>query len=168
MALISGRYASLKYSTELAGAAAAPGATVNYIGSWDLTISLDTMDATYFGSVWKDQDVGMQSWTASVAGYIDVTTESSHHNKLIDDSIEGRLVQDIRLHEGPTATGAYWIPNAHSTYGGADYSTDYGAYITNYRVTASKDGIHTVAFDLVGNGGLIYLTGGSSYVVIAE
>jgi len=170
MALVSGRYASFLWSTAIgsSGDVARPVA-VNYIGSWDLSIAQDVMDATYFGSVWKTQKVGMQSWTASVNGYLDVTSLSSQHNQIIDDALEGRLVQWMWLHEGPSSSGNFWAPNASSTFGGVDYSTSAGAYISNYKIGASKDGITNVSFDLIGRGSIIYVCGGtSSYGVLAE
>jgi hypothetical protein len=165
MALVSGRYAALKFSTLITDRPL----NVNYIGSWDLTIAIDTMDATYFGSAWKAQKVGMGSWNASVTGYLDVTTQSTLQNSITDYALEGALIQNLWLHEGPTSSGNFWAPNALSTYGGASYSTDAGAYISNYKIGASKDGIHTVNFDLIGNGSIIYVCGGtSSYGVLAE
>jgi hypothetical protein len=167
MALVSGRYASFKYSTGTGGSVA-PN-TMNFIGSWDLTISMDTMDATYFGSAWKAQKVGMGSWNASLTGYLDITTQSSYHNQIIDDALEGRLLQWVWLHEGPTSSGNFWAPNASSTFGGVNYSTDAGCYISNLKVSASKDAITTMSFDLIGNGSIIYMNGTTaSYLVLAE
>lgn len=169
MALVSGRYASVKFSTSTAETPIIRPNTLTYMASWDLAISLDTMDATYFGSVWKSNMVGMQGYSGSVTGFIDVTTQTSQHNALIDCAIEGFLIRNLWLHEGQTSSGNFWAPNSYSTYGGVCYSGDNGMYISNLKIGASKDAINSLSFDFVGNGSLIYMAGGSSgYVVLAE
>ena len=70
MALQSGRFAALKLSSSLG----TQPKTVPYLGSWELSITFDSADATVFGDVWKSQMPMVQGWNASVTGYMDVTT----------------------------------------------------------------------------------------------
>jgi hypothetical protein len=167
MALVSGRYAALKLTSAFTGTPK----VIPYLGSWDLTINLDTADATYFGSVWKTQIPLFQSWTASISGYLDVTTQSTFtdQNYIVDAAIEGTLIQDMRFHIGQTSSGNFWVPNYGSTFGGVCFDYTHGCYVSNYKVSASKDGIDSISFDLIGRGALIYVCGGTSgYSVLAE
>ena len=70
MTLQSGRFAALKLSSSLG----TQPKTVPYLGSWELSITFDSADATVFGDVWKSQMPMVQGWNASVTGYMDVTT----------------------------------------------------------------------------------------------
>lgn len=167
MALMSGRYAALKLSS----AVGSQPKVVPFLGSWDLNIKMDTAEATVFGDVWKTQMTMMSGWTASVNGYMDVTTASTFTDQMfiVNQAIEGNILHDCRFHVGQTSSGIFWAPNDNSTYGGMCYSTDYGAYVSGYRFSAAKDGIDSISFDLVGRGSLICVMGGtSSYAVLAE
>lgn len=167
MAIQSGRFAALKLSSAL-------GATpkvVPFLGSWDLNIAFDSAEATVFGDVWKTQMPMMQGWTASVTGYMDVSSASTFtdQNFIVNQALEAALIQDIRFHVGPTSSGVFFVPNYGSTFGGVCYNSDYGAYVTGFKWGASKDGIDSISFDLVGRGALIMVYGGTSaYTVIAE
>lgn len=167
MAIQSGRFAALKMSS----AVGSQPKVVPFLGSWDLNIAIDNAEANIFGDVWKTQIPLMQGWTASVTGFMDVTTASTFtdQNFIVNQTFEGAIIQDIRFHVGPTSSGIFFVPNYGSTFGGTCYNTEYGAYVTGIKWGASKDGLDSISFDLIGRGALIMVAGGTSgYTVIAE
>ena len=71
----SGRYASIRIST---------GTTVGLIdllGHWEISMDLDQIDASKFGTVWKVPVPGMQGWSGTIEGFYEAATSSGNFNQ---------------------------------------------------------------------------------------
>jgi len=155
----TGRYASIKFST--ADAMAWTATAVELLGKWDIVISLDTVDASVFGSVWKKNVCSMQGWTGKFEGFYSVSTEVGTTGQMVlqQAALDQLKIQNIRFYlnsTGDGSTGAYcFMPNYQSSHTDVtNYSTIAGCYIGNISVGQDKAGLATISYDIKGYGPL--------------
>lgn len=139
MALQSGRYATVRVGGLSSG-------TIPFLGHWEIQITADSADATYFGSVWKRQMPMMMGWTGTLDGFFDNSTVSTQLILLSSGMFGGELINDMRFYID-TSSGEFFMPN----FPAAD-STDAGVYVNSYRVTADKAGITAISLGIIGFG----------------
>jgi len=116
------------------------GVVVARMTSMDITISNDTLDITSFGDEWAKFCRGMQSWTGSVTGHLDL--DDASQSTLVDAAESGTLVDDL----------SFWVDS--TTYFASDLVTDSeaGLYIDSYNFTADNNSIVSFTMALTGNG----------------
>ena len=114
--------------------------TIARMTSMDVTISNDTIDITSFGDEWAKFCRGMQSWTASIAGHLDLDDVSQA--ALVDAAEGGTLINDLRFYIDST------------TYFASDLVTDAeaGLYIDSYNFTADNNSVVSFTMSVTGNG----------------
>jgi len=146
----TGRYASIRLSS---------GTTsVEMLGKWDITISFDDIDASVFGTVWKQDMCGMQGWTGKFDGFYAVSTAvgSSGQYTLQAAALAQTKLQNIRFYLNSTGDGGstayFFMPNYSTDV--STYSTDNGCYISNVSIGQDKAGLASVSYDIQGYGGL--------------
>lgn len=161
----TGRYASIKFST--ADAMAWTATAVELLGKWDVVISLDTVDCSVFGSVWRKNLCSMQGWTGKFEGFYSVSTEAGSTGQMVlqQAALDQLKIQNIRFYlnsTGDGSTGAYaLIPNYCSSHTDvSNYSTTAGCFLGNMAISQSKDGLASISYDIKGYGpiGLFLVT----------
>jgi len=151
----SGRYATIR----LGGSSAH---IIDLLGHWEVSIDLDTIDASKFGTVWKVPVPGMQGWSGTIEGFYEAATSSGdlNQNFLQYCMNNGALLQDIRFYidssENAGGVPTFLWPLMSSDLVG--YDTGYGAYITGSRITQDKGGLATMNLDLMGYGAICCVT----------
>jgi hypothetical protein len=166
----TGRYASIRLSS---------GTTsVEMLGKWDLTIAFDDIDASVFGTVWKQDMCGMQGWTGKFDGFYAVSTAagSSGQYTLQAAALAQTKLQNLRFYLNSTGDGGstsyFFMPHYSSNVANSasvavtNYATDAGAFISNVSVGQSKDGLASVSYDVQGYGALALYFNTSSQVMI--
>ena len=144
----NGRFAAVKFST----------VTIECLGSWNINMDTDLLDASVFGTVWGKSKLGQIKWSGSVTGFYSISTAagSTGQYTLVNDAINQTFVQDIRFYLNSTGDGSstdyFFMPNY--TTAGTNYSTSYGAYIGNVKIGQEKNGLASVSYDVVGDGAL--------------
>ena len=147
----SGRYATVR----LGGSSAD---VIDLLGHWEISMDLDQIDASRFGSVWKIPVPGMQGWSGSLEGFYEAATSSGdlNQNYLQYCMANAVKLQDIRFYldssDNSTAWSSFIVPNMSTTITG--YSTLAGAYIVGSRITQDKGGLGTMSLDIMGYGPL--------------
>lgn len=130
-----GRYATFKVED-----ACGNPQLVGNIGRWGLSFSLDEIDVTVFGSVWKKSVPGFQGWTASVEGFY--TPGDTYQLELENAMLNATKIQDARFYYN---TNSYWRPNTGS-------DTAAGCYIVGFNIEHDKAGVATLSMNVVGFG----------------
>jgi len=116
------------------------GVVVARMTSFDITISNDTLDITSFGDEWTKFCRGMQSWTGSVSGHLDL--DNTEQAAFVAAAENGTLVDGL----------SFWVDS--TTYFASDLVTDpeAGLYIDSYNVTSDNNSIVSFTMSLTGNG----------------
>jgi hypothetical protein len=166
----TGRYASIRLTT---------GTTsVEMLGKWDLSITFDDIDASVFGTVWKQGMNGMQGWTGKFDGFYAVSTAvgSSGQYTLQSAALAQTKLQNIRFYLNSTGDGGstsyFFMPHYSSNVANSaavavtNYDNSAGAYISNVSVGMDKAGLASVSYDVQGYGPLALYFNTSSQVMI--
>ena len=110
--------------------------TVVGMGKWSIEgVSIDQIDTSAFGTVWKTFDAGMvDGGTVSFDGYYDAT-DTNGQTLLIAANTAGTHLTSIRFYINNTS---YYIP---------EYTTQ-GSFIimTGYTLTADKADVARISF----------------------
>src|SRR5512139_3939668 len=61
----TGRYASITVTTS---------SPIDLMGTWNLTIAFDEIDASSFGTTWKKTMYGMSGWSGNFTGFLTLST----------------------------------------------------------------------------------------------
>jgi len=157
MSALTGRYCCIKVG------GASSDALVENLGRWELTFNFDEMDATVFGSVWGKSLPGMIKWSGTAEGFFESDTGSIQHAQILNKSLDASKVQDIRFFL-QASSGLFWMPNC-STSGSAG-DTDAGAYLSNIRIGADKNGLASLGFNILGYGPIALFNANSSTIVM--
>ena len=150
MAIQSGRFATVRSSF----------GTLPFLGKWDINFTGESLDATYFGSVWKKSMPGMEGWNGSLEGYFDNSTLSTQMTTLMSAVFKATLIQDARFYID-TSSGEFFMPNFASTS-----STDAGMYFNTMSITADKNAITTIKYGFIGYGPIALFSNGTSGGVV--
>ena len=148
----SGRYASIRIST------GTTAGLIDLLGHWEISMDLDQIDASKFGTVWKVPVPGMQGWSGTIEGFYEAATSSGNFNQnyLQYCMVNATKIQDVRFYIDSSNNSSSWqtfiIPNMSTKLAG--YSTNAGAYITGSRITQDKGGLASMSLDLLGHGPL--------------
>ena len=110
--------------------------------SMDVTINNETIDITAFGDEWAKFCRGMQSWTATVNGHLDL--DDAFQSTLVDAAEDGTLVDNLRFYTDST------------TYFTSDVVTDTeaGCYIDSFNFTADNNSVVSFSMSVTGSGPL--------------
>lgn len=141
----TGRYCVIALSSGTSG-------YVNNLGRWEININMDELDASDFGTVWKKNMTGQQGWNGSIEGFFDPSTAGHQMISLLNGALDATKIQDIRFYLN-TATSMFFWP-AYTTIAANGYSTDYGAYISNVRITAEKNNLIGFSCNVLGYGAI--------------
>lgn len=116
--------------------------TVARMTSMDVTIANGTIDITAFGDNWMKYCLGMQSWTATIAGQMDLDDVSQ--TALHDAAEAGTLITDLRFYTDAT------------TYFTVDIIADSeaGCFIDSYNITADNNSVVAFTMSVTGSGPL--------------
>jgi predicted secreted protein len=106
----------------------------------DVTIENETLDITSFGDEWSKFCRGMQSWTATINGHLDL--DDASQATLVDAAEGGTLINNLRFYIDST------------TYFASDLVADpeAGLYIDSYNFTADNNSIVSFTMSVTGNG----------------
>lgn len=152
----TGRYCSFNIGSQ----------SIRGIGAWTLAISFDEIDASDFTTTWKKNLTGSQGWSGTVEGYFDGATDTTGMTMtMLKGALQGTKYQDIRFYVN-TATSYFFMPQ-FTTAGVSTASTDAGAYFSNVEIGATKGGLVSARFNVLGYGPLALLAGTSIIVVEA-
>lgn len=143
--------------------------TIRGVGAWTLAINFDEIDASDFTTTWKKNLTGSQGWSGTVEGYFDGATDSTGMTmSVLKGALQGTKYQDVRFYLN-TATSYFFMPqfvgNWMST--GSTTSTDAGCYFSNAEIGATKGGLVSARFNVLGYGP-IALFGSSTYQLVME
>jgi len=122
------------------------GTVVARMTSMDITINNDTIDITSFGDEWMKFCRGMQSWTGTVNGYLDL--DNAQQSTLVTAAEAGTLVSTL----------SFWVDS--TTYFSSDLVEDSeaGMYIDSYNFTADNNSVVSFSMSLTGSGPLTRTT----------
>ncbi len=135
---------------------------INNLGRWELNITMDEMDASVFGTVWKKNMTGMQGWNGTIEGFFDPSTAApSQVATLMSAALNASKVQDIRFYLN-TATSMFFWPTYTTIFIGGTGSTDAGAYLSNIRVGAEKNSLISFSASVLGYKGIALISGTSA------
>ena len=130
---MSGRYAKVTLGA----------ATIVGMGTWTVPVTLDEIDASAFGTVWKKTDVGFQGWTATFNGYYD-TGDTTGQGALETAALAGTLITDLQFYVDSTS---FWTPDTTN-------SSSAGCRITSFEITHDKADIARISYTVAGTGTL--------------
>jgi len=155
---LSGRYCSVRWNENI----------INSLGTWEIVINVDSAEVGEFGSVWKKTLPMMQGWSGTVTGFFDTNTSAQHQlTALLKNSLQANKIQDIRFFPESSisvesgTTAMYFMP-AYTSVGS---DTEAGAYITNVRVSADKNGLVSGSYDIIGYGPIaLFISTGTMFV----
>lgn len=130
MAEILGRNSRIKLGTN----------TIAKMRTLSVTIGNETIDITSFGDVWAKFARGMQNWTASISGMMDL--DDTYALQFLQAAEDGTELTDLRFYMD--STNYYYI----------DTVTDTDASCIVDSLTITSDNNSVVAFDatITGNG----------------
>ena len=116
--------------------------TIARMTSFDFTIENETLDITSFGDTWNKFCRGMQSWTASIGGHLDL--DDASQATLVGAAENGTLINNLRFYVDST------------TYFASDLVADSeaGLYIDSYNVTSDNNSVVSFTMSVTGNGPL--------------
>lgn len=114
--------------------------TVARMTSMDVTINNETIDITSFGDEWAKFCRGMQSWTATVTGHLDL--DDASQVTLVNAAEGGTLVDNLRFYIDST------------NYFASDLVADSegGLYIDSYNFTADNNSVVSFSMSVTGVG----------------
>ena len=114
--------------------------TIARMTSMDVTINNETIDITSFGDESMKFCRGMQSWTATITGHLDL--DDASQSTLVDAAEQGTLVNNLRFYIDAT------------NYFAADIVADpeAGLYIDSYNFTADNNSVVSFSMSVTGNG----------------
>ncbi len=145
MAIVTGRQASFGFGDT----------GIEFVGKWTLNISADTVEATYFGSYWAAALPVGQKWSGSVEGFFDASTTGGIQQTFLWPDVWSAIkVQDIRFFVGGSTTGLFYMPQWTTETLGSTYSTDSGAYLSNWKHSVAAKELGSISFDITGYKGL--------------
>jgi hypothetical protein len=113
---------------------------VDFIDTWSLDESIDTVEVTAYGSSFKDNESTLKSWSCSFGGTLD---RSSTDQVALLDQFEDGTLADIAL-RFYTSSIAYWGGNVK---------------LTGNSITSAVGDKVAISFSGIGNGALSYVTG---------
>lgn len=125
---LMGRYASVKIGTVL----------VENMGKWSISIKMDEIDTSVFGSSWGRKIPGMQAWTATIEGFYD-PSDTDGQKVLQDAALAATKLTTIRFYIDSTS---YWSPSGSGA----------GAYISGVDINHDKAGVAAVTMNIIGFG----------------
>jgi predicted secreted protein len=114
--------------------------TIARMTSMDVTINNETIDITSFGDEWMKFCRGMQSWTATITGHLDL--DDASQSTLVDAAENGTLINNLRFYIDSTN---YFASNVVA-------DTEAGLYIDNYNFTADNNSVVSFNMSVTGNG----------------
>lgn len=135
MALLPGKDASIKLGSVI----------VARMINFNITINNETIDAIYFDSDWSKAVAGIQGWSATISGFMDLTDTTGQ--VLLKTAAEDHtLIDDIRFYVN---ADNYYSPDLVE-------DSEAGCYIESFTITADNGSL--VAFDMSikGNGPILY------------
>lgn len=96
-----------------------------HLSNWNVDLSKDIIEGTYFGKGWKEKKPGVKDWTASFDGSADFTTDSGQKDLMDafmnDTELEGSFyLDDDTFLSGPCIIESLSI--SHAADGKADIS----------------------------------------------
>lgn len=166
---LSGRYASIRVGGSTAGSDL--GETIECLGHWEISIAGDELDASCFGTVWKKNMAGMKGWTGTIEGFFNPSTAADTQiTSLMDAALTATKLNDIRFYL-QTSSGLFFMPlyTATDTPPGVESaSTEFGAYISNIRITHDKNGLAGAAYNVTGYGALGLYQGDISIIASTD
>ena len=114
--------------------------TIARMTSMDITVNNETIDITSFGDEWAKFCRGMQSWTATINGHLDL--DDASQTTLVAAAEGGTLVTNLRFYIDST------------NYYASDVITDTeaGLYIDSYNWTADNNSVVSFSMSVTGNG----------------
>jgi len=130
---LRGRYASVKIGSTL----------IQNLGKWGIGVTTDEIDASVFGTTWKQTMTGYQGWSGSLEGFYDVA-DTTGQLALQNAMLSATKVTDIRFYIDSTS---YWTPDVTN-------DSDAGCYVSSMNIEHDKAGIASVSFNVVGYGQL--------------
>lgn len=118
------------------------GTVIARMTSMDVTINNDTIDITSFGDEWMKFCRGMQSWTATVNGHLDLGDASQ--STLETAARAGTLVNNLQFFIDAT------------NYFASDIVTDTeaGMFIDSYNFTGDNNSVVSFSMSVTGSGPL--------------
>jgi len=116
--------------------------TIARMTSLDVTINNSTIDITSFGDTWMKFCVGMQAWTATITGHLDL--DDASQSTLVAAAESADLVTNLRFYIDAT------------NYFASDLVTDSeaGMFIDSYNFTADNNSVVSFSMSVTGNGPL--------------
>jgi len=114
--------------------------TIARMTSFDVTINNATLDITSFGDEWAKFCRGMQSWTGSITGHLDL--DDASQGTLVAAAEGGTLIDNLRFYIDST------------TYFASDLVADpeAGLYIDSYNFTSDNNSVVSFSMSVTGNG----------------
>jgi predicted secreted protein len=128
MSVILGRNSRIKLGTT----------TIAKMTTFELAINNEMIDITSFGDEWAKFARGMQSWTASVSGHIDL--DDASQSTLVDAAEDGTILTNLRFYIDSTT---YFAVNLVE-------DADAGCFVNSY--TPTSDNNSTVKFTMAVTG----------------
>lgn len=116
--------------------------TIARMTSFDVTFNNETIDITSFGDEMAKFCRGMQSWTANVAGHLDL--DDANQKTLVDAAEDGEMLNTLRFYVDGT------------TYFAVDLVADSeaGCIINSYNMTADNNSVVSFTMAVTGSGPL--------------
>jgi len=114
--------------------------TIARMTSFDVTINNTQIDITSFGDLWAKFCAGMQAWTGTVTGHLDLDDVSQA--LLVAAAENATLISNLRFYIDST------------NYFASDLVTDSeaGLYIDSYNFTADNNSVVSFSMSITGNG----------------
>ena len=116
--------------------------TIARMTSMDVNINNSTIDITSFGDNWMKFCLGMQAWTATITGHLDLDDVSQA--TLVDAAENGTLINNLRFYIDSTN---YFAANLVE-------DAEAGLYIDSYNFTADNNSVVSFSMSVTGNGPL--------------
>ena len=134
MTLMTGKNAAIKNATEV----------IARMISFNLTINNETIDAIYFDSDWTKSVGGIQSWSATIDGFMDIDSTAQ---VVIKTAAEAHtMLTDLEFYVDATH---YYTSDTVS-------DTEAGCWIESFNVTADNGSLVAFSMSIKGNGPIVY------------
>jgi predicted secreted protein len=116
--------------------------TIARMTSFELSINNEMIDITSFGDGWAKFARGMQSWTASVDGHLDL--DDASQSTLIDAAEDGTILQNLRFYiDGTTYFTVDIIEDSEA-----------GCFVESWTPTSDNNSTVTFTMSVTGSGPL--------------
>jgi len=116
--------------------------TIARMTSMDVNINNSTIDITSFGDDWMKFCLGMQAWTATITGHLDL--DDASQSTLVAAAENGTLITNLRFYIDSTN---YFASNLIE-------DSEAGLYIDTYNFTADNNSVVSFSMSVTGNGPL--------------